>query len=70
MAEISNNFSLEDIATIFSAHLNCPDRGDCEGCVLNETKIAGRRVGCLKLRDMAMQDIVNAVKEVNNGEND
>ena len=69
MAEIYN-FSLKDIMTIFSAHLKCPNREGCEGCVLNEIKFEGRRIGCLKLRDMAMQHTLNIVKEVYYGEND
>lgn len=62
MAEISNDvynsLSFKDITSIFSAHLKCPD-GDCDKCILNEYKINGHRVGCLRLREIAMQRIVD-----------
>ena len=57
--DISNTFSFKDIAVIFSAHLKCLDCGSCDKCILNDNKIEGHRVGCLKLRDIAMQKIVD-----------
>lgn len=59
MRELCEELSLRDVMAIFSAHLNCPDSNGCDNCILNENKIEGHRVGCLKLRDMAMQRIVD-----------
>lgn len=69
---IFNDMSFQDIATIFSAHLQCPDGVDCDECILNENKVNGYRVSCLRLRDIAMQRIVEAYnnKGNDNGEND
>lgn len=57
--DISNSLSFKDIATIFSAHLKCLECGGCDNCILNENKIEGYRIGCLKLRDIAMKKIID-----------
>lgn len=51
--DIYDTLSAEDIVKIFKAYLNCPC-GSCENCILDNDK-----VGCFKLRDIAMQKVIN-----------
>jgi hypothetical protein len=57
--DIYNGLSMSDVAIIFSIYLKCHEYGTCDNCVLNEHKINGHRVGCLKLRDIAMQKVID-----------
>ena len=51
--DIYDKLSTEDITNIFKAYLNCPC-GSCENCILDNDG-----VGCFKLRDIAMQKVIN-----------
>ena len=66
---ISNGLLLNSIDIIFSAHLKCLENSNCDKCILNEARVDGHRIGCLKLRDMAMQKVIDAYgnKGNNNG---
>jgi hypothetical protein len=57
--EVYDSLNFKDIAIIFKSFLQCPESGGCEKCVLNENKIQGHRIGCLKLRDIAMQKVID-----------
>ena len=59
--EIYKSLSLENIAVIFYEHIKCIGRGggDCDSCRLNDIKIEGHSVGCLKLKNIGMQKIAD-----------
>lgn len=66
--------STNDIANIFSIHLNCPledNEEGCDSCILNDARLNGHRIGCFKLRDLAMQKVIDIFGKGDcNGEND
>ena len=68
--EVYNSLSLKDIVIIFNSFLQCPENGTCGNCALNEIKFKGHSIGCLKLRDIAMQKIANTGERCLNDEND
>ena len=53
-----NNLTINEITDIFSAHLTCPD-GDCGKC-----KLSNEKIGCFRLRDMAMRQAISILNEV------
>ena len=53
-----NNLTIDDIIEIFSEHLNCP-HDNCGQC-----KLYDDRVGCFRLRDMAMAKAIMILNEV------
>ena len=59
-----DTLSKEEIVKIFHAFLNCPC-GSCDGCILDSYE-----VGCFKLRDMAMQKVVDIFGGGDNGYDD
>ena len=62
---IYDTLSKAEIVQIFKAYLNCPC-GSCDDCILDNDK-----VGCFKLRDIAMQKVINIFKfGDNDGDND
>lgn len=52
--KIYDMLSIEDITKIFQAFLDCPNCGSCDNCILDNHKI-----GCFKLRDLAMQKVID-----------
>lgn len=68
--EVYDRLSLKDIMIIFKSFLQCPECGGCENCALNEIKFKGRSIGCLKLRDIAMQVIIDNSERCINDAND
>lgn len=59
-----NSLTITDIIEIFSEHLKCPDNG-CEEC-----KLCDEKVGCFRLRDMAMKKTINIFNKLNEVEAD
>ena len=68
MENLYKTLDIQTITEIFKAFLECPNRGGCDNCILNENKIEGCRIGCFKLRDMAMQKVIDMFD--NNGDVD
>lgn len=66
---ISINTLLSNVDIIFSAHLKCAECNTCDNCILDNARIDGHPIGCLKLRDLAMQSVVEVYsnKENNDG---
>ena len=64
--------SPKDIVIIFSAFLNCPNYDECcDNCVLNDNRFDGYKIGCFRLRDLAMQRAIEIFsKGDDNGKND
>lgn len=59
--ELYNDLTLNEIANIFDIFLKCPDNCSCDGCTLNNYSLNNKKIGCFKLRDVAMQKIVDII---------
>lgn len=73
MSVFNKELSSNDIITIFSTFIDCPNNNDecCDNCILNDNWLNGHRIGCLKLRDLAMQRVIEIFnKGDDNGKND
>lgn len=63
MYNFSKKLSPKEIAIIFATFLKCPDYDNCENCLLNNCRLDGHRIGCFKLRDLAMRKTIEMFED-------
>ena len=59
MYNFNKELTFDEISIIFDTFLKCPDFNGCENCILNDCLYNNQKIGCFKLRDLAMQRVID-----------